>query len=82
MRENPRADLRNFENWTKNNAPNVAMQLGYVLNKRFIQAVVLYGKSIRKTHEVEPIRIFEYLPVLGDRFLREYKPKLKRLPRP
>lgn len=79
MNENPRYDLRKVENWTKNNAPNVALQLGYVLNKRFIQAVELYGKNLRKSHEAGGIAIYDYLPILGNRFLKEYKPPLKRI---
>ncbi|MFZ2025739.1 MAG: hypothetical protein WAV30_00435 [Microgenomates group bacterium] len=78
MHENPRYDLRKVENWTKNNAPNVALQLGYVLNKRFIHAVELYGKKLRKSHEEGGIVIYDYLPIFGNRFLKEYKPPLKR----
>lgn len=79
MHENPRYDLRKVENWTKNNAPNVALQLGYVLNKRFIHAVEQYGKILRKNHEEGGIKICDYIPIFGGRFLKEYKPPLKRV---
>ncbi|MCX6730952.1 MAG: hypothetical protein NTZ55_03825 [Candidatus Roizmanbacteria bacterium] len=78
MRENPRADLKNIENWSKNNAPNVALQLGYVLNKRFIRAVTEYGKDLRRSNEMEQIKVTDFIPVFGERFLREYTPPLKR----
>ncbi|MCX6732172.1 MAG: hypothetical protein NTV98_01380 [Candidatus Roizmanbacteria bacterium] len=78
MRENPRADLKKIENWSKNNAPNVALQLGYVLNKRFIRAVTEYGKDLRRSNEMEQIKVTDFIPVFGERFLRGYTPPLKR----
>jgi len=77
-----RINLTQPENWNKNLAPLIAFQLGYVLNKRFIIAVRDFGKHIRKSHETEPIKVFDFLPVLGARYLAEYKPPLKKERKP
>ena len=76
-----RIDLSHPENWTKNQAPNVARQLGYVLNGRFVNAVREYGKSLRREHERNILKVLDFVPVFGNRFLSEYKPPLKRIGR-
>lgn len=68
-------DLTNQINWNKNAIPNIADELGFVLNKHFIRAV----ETFMRTTTRHPISVPILLPVVATKFFNEYHtPPLKK----
>lgn len=65
-------NLNQPANWSEGNAGFIAQQFGYALNARFITAVQEF------TLKAEGAKVFDFISIMGERHLKEYKPLLDR----
>jgi len=65
-------NLNQPANWSEGNAGFIAQQFGYALNARFVTAVQEFSQK------VEGATVLDYISILGQRHLKEYRPPLDR----
>ena len=70
-------DLTQPDNWSEKNASEIAIQLGYVLNGQFIEAVVEFRNSLQRGGQV---KINDFILPLAINYLRNFQLPLERVP--